>query len=252
MSFNGVKIGIPQNEEMTSPIVKIAHSKNIAAIESFDWYFFRTTAGGNTLSAVSPRHLLQLLYSLLTPQCCAHHKIVVDDIVDHRFSNQTALKFSNDLKENLTEPFRAQHHSKHILFNIVDKVKAMKDNVTTPRNWVAEPSAFIFKPESSKNFVFGLAPVPNISKLQGNVVSSLNTTFSTSPSLLPSISLMPLFIIIFTLFSQGNESSPGKSSISPVLMLKQAPCHGQRIRPSPKTPVCKGAPQNDENIWKEL
>uniref|UniRef100_A0A1A9VWW4 Uncharacterized protein n=1 Tax=Glossina austeni TaxID=7395 RepID=A0A1A9VWW4_GLOAU len=91
-------------------------------------------------------------------------------------------------------------------------------------------------PEPSKNFVFGLAPVPNISKLHGNVVSSLNTTFSTSSSLLPTISLMPLFIIMFTLFSQGNESSPGKSSISPVLMLKQAPCHGQRNRPSPKTP----------------
>uniref|UniRef100_A0A1B0BAU9 Uncharacterized protein n=1 Tax=Glossina palpalis gambiensis TaxID=67801 RepID=A0A1B0BAU9_9MUSC len=207
------------------------------------------------------------------------------------------------IKENTTEPFRAQNNSKSILFNIVRKVKAMKEN-----------------PEPSKNFVFGLAPVPNTNKLQGNVVSSLNITFSTSPSLLPSISLMPLFIIMFTLFSinkrrtrspisfpklalkgaiklepkqttfdvsftsarsletitmrpvnpcwrsvsthtppagpppnitkvqqlsgsrltislSRNESSPGKSSISPVLMLKQAPCHGQRTRPSPTTPL---------------
>lgn len=34
----------------------------------------------------------------------------------------------------------------------------------------------------------------------------------------------------------GRLSSPGKSSMSPVAMLKQAPCHGQRTCPFDSTP----------------
>uniref|UniRef100_A0A336LZK1 CSON012283 protein n=1 Tax=Culicoides sonorensis TaxID=179676 RepID=A0A336LZK1_CULSO len=47
----------------------------------------------------------------------------------------------------------------------------------------------------------------------------------------------------FFKLAPGNESNPGKSSISPVFKLKQAPCHGQRTRPSPREPVSKGAPK---------
>lgn len=35
----------------------------------------------------------------------------------------------------------------------------------------------------------------------------------------------------------GKLSKPGKSSMSPVLMLKQAPCQGQRTLPLDKTPA---------------
>lgn len=35
----------------------------------------------------------------------------------------------------------------------------------------------------------------------------------------------------------GRLSSPGKSSMSPVAMLKQAPCHGHRTCPLDKTPA---------------
>lgn len=34
----------------------------------------------------------------------------------------------------------------------------------------------------------------------------------------------------------GRLSRPGKSSMSPVAMLKQAPCHGQRTCPFDSTP----------------
>lgn len=43
----------------------------------------------------------------------------------------------------------------------------------------------------------------------------------------------------------GRLSSPGKSSMSPVAMLKHAPCQGQRTCPFDNTPEMTG---NDDNV----
>lgn len=40
----------------------------------------------------------------------------------------------------------------------------------------------------------------------------------------------------FFTWKVGKLSSPGKSSISPVAMLKHAPCHGHRTCPFDSTP----------------
>uniref|UniRef100_A0A1A9Z0E3 Uncharacterized protein n=1 Tax=Glossina pallidipes TaxID=7398 RepID=A0A1A9Z0E3_GLOPL len=53
--------------------------------------------------------------------------------------------------------------------------------------------------------------------------------------------LLSTHLEIQLILNRGNELMPGKSSMSPVSKLKHAPCQGQRIRPSPKTPFASGA-----------
>lgn len=70
----------------------------------------------------------------------------------------------------------------------------------------------------------------------------IKSTSQKSPLIQRNFTLIMLWVLLYLTLNLGMLSRPGKSSMSPVFTLKQAPCQGQRTLPLQWLPLTSGAP----------